>query len=344
MKRFAVGAITDWLAGAFVGLGLPAEDAGLAARVLVRTSARGIDTHGISRALVYARKLESGELNPRPRVRLEERAGVLHCHADSGLGQVVATRAIRAAIAAAASRGLVPVVIHDVGHLAAIGMFALEAAEAGMLAFVAQSTPPIMALEGSRGAAIGNNPLAFASPVAGGAPLVFDMAASGVARGNVLEAARMNRPIPLGWAIDAEGRPTTDPQAALAGAMLPTAGHKGIGLAMMVQCLAGSLSGAVPAAVTSGVAPGSAPARVGAFAFVANPAVIVGRREYDAHVADWLAAYRRAAGGTGRYPGERAAACEIERQRDGIPVTDAVSAELLTLGTLAEVPFTLDRM
>lgn len=342
MKHYAITATTDWLAGAFAGLGLDAEDARLAAAVLVRTSARGIDTHGISRALVYARKLESGELNPRPHVRLEERAGVLHCHADSGLGQVVAIRAIRAAVARAAAYGFVPLVIHEVGHLAALGMFALEAAEAGMLGFVTQSTPPIMALAGSRGAAIGNNPLAFASPVAGGPPLVFDMAASGVARGNVLAAAREHRPIPPGWAIDADGRPTTDPQAALAGAMLPMAGHKGIGLAMMVQCLAGSLSGALPAAMTTGSAPGSAPARVGAFAFVANPDLVVGRAAYDAHVTGWLAEYRRASGPEGRYPGERAAACEAERSRTGIPLADAVVAELRTLGDLAGTPFTLE--
>ena len=210
-----------------------------------------------------------------------------------------------------------------------------------MIAFVAQSTPPIMALPGSRGAAIGNNPLAFASPAPGGPPLVFDIAASGVARGNVHAAARDGREIPAGWAIDAEGNPTTDPKAALAGAMLPMAGHKGVGLAMMVECLAGSLSGARPAAVT-GATPGSAPARVGAFVFVANPQLVAGAEAYGSHMAAWLATYAAASGPEGRYPGQRAARLEVERGRDGIPLTAGVVGELRKVGELTGVPFDVE--
>jgi len=337
-RLYPAPAVAGWLARAFGACGLVADDAALAARVLVRTNARGVETHGVSRALVYVQKLQSGELNPRPDVRFEERHGVLHCHADSGLGQVVGTRAMQRAVERARGEAFVPMVLHDIGHLAALGMFTLQAAEAGMLAFLAQSAPPMMALAGSRGAAIGNNPLAFASPVPDGAPLVFDIAASGVARGNVLAAAREGRAIPDGWAIDAEGRPTTDAAAALAGAMLPMAGHKGIGLAMMVECLAGSLTGATPESVT-GASPGSAPARVGAFAFVANPQLIAGTQAYEAHMGAWLARYLEASGAAGRYPGQRAASLEAERARDGIPLPVAVVAELTRVGELTGVPF-----
>jgi len=338
MRRYPAAGLSGWLSRVFEACGLEAGEAATAAAVLVRTNARGVETHGISRTLVYVKKLRSGELKARPEVRFEQRAGVLHCHADSGLGQAVGTQAVREAVRRAATEGFVPMVVHDVGHLAALGMFALQAAEAGMIAFVTQSTPPLMALPGSRGAAIGNNPLAFASPVAGGPALVFDIAASGVARGNVLAAAREGREIPPGWAIDAEGRPTTDPKAALAGAMLPMAGHKGIGLAMMVQCLAGSLTGALPASVT-GSTPGSAPARVGAFLFVANPDLVAGRAAYDAHMAGWLDHYLRASGPEGRYPGWRAAALEAERWREGIPLPEGVVAELREAGQAAGVDF-----
>lgn len=333
--------VAAWLGRAFEGCGVPAADAALAGRVLVRTNLRGVETHGVSRALVYVQKLKGGELNPRPQVRFEERHGVLHCHADSGLGQVVGTRAMERAIARAKDAAFVPLVLHEVGHLAALGMFTLQAAEAGMIAFLAQAAPPMMALPGSKGAAIGNNPLAFASPVPDARPpLVFDIAASGVARGNVLAAAREGRPIPEGWAIDAEGNPTTDAKAALAGAMLPMAGHKGIGLAMMVECLAGSLTGASPESVT-GAKPGSAPARVGAFAFVANPALIAGTEAYGAHVDAWLARYLKASGEDGRYPGQRAASLEAERGRAGIPLPPAVVAELRQVGELTGAAFDL---
>lgn len=207
-----------------------------------------------------------------------------------------------------------------------------------MIAFVTQSTPPVMALPGSRGAAIGNNPIAFATPVSDGPPLVFDMAASGVARGNVLAAKREGRPIPEGWAIDEQGRPTTDPEAALRGAMLPMAGHKGIGLAMMVECLAGSLSGAKPPAM-AGAKPGSAPSRVGAFLFVANPELVAERNAFDAHVAGWIATYKKASGAEGRYPGERAAGLERKRMTEGIPLDPSVVAELKQVGELTGAPF-----
>jgi LDH2 family malate/lactate/ureidoglycolate dehydrogenase len=337
--RYAAAPLAAWLARAFEGCGLDAPSAALAARVLVRTNLRGVDTHGVSRALVYVQKLQSGELNPRPDVRYEERHGMLHCHADAGLGQVVATQAIERAVEAAATRAFVPVVLHEVGHLAALGMFALQAAEAGMVAYVAQATPPMMSLAGSRGAAIGNNPMAFASPAPDGPPLVFDIAASGVARGNVLAAAREGRRIPEGWAIDAEGHPTTDPAAALAGAMLPMGGHKGIGLAMMVECLAGSLTGARPASVTAGAKPGSAPARVGAFLFVANPGLIAGREAYAEHMAAWLRTYLDASGADGRYPGQKAARVQSEREREGVPLNAAVVAELRKVGELSRAPF-----
>ena len=340
MPTYPASALSAWLGRAFAGTGVEPEAALGAARVLVRTNARGIETHGVARALVYVQKLKTGELNPRPQVRYEERHGVLHCHADAGLGQIVGMAAVDAALARAATAGFVPLVLHDVGHLAALGMFALRAAEAGMVAFVTQSTPPVMALPGSQGAAIGNNPIAFASPVAGRPPLVFDMAASGVARGNVLAARRENRPIPEGWAIDQQGRPTTDAEAALRGAMLPMAGYKGIGLAMMVECLAGSLAGATPPAM-AGAKPGSAPSRVGAFLFVANPGLVAGQSAYDAHLAGWIATYKKATGSSGRYPGERAAGLEQKRMAEGIPLAASVVAELRQVGELTGTPFDL---
>lgn len=236
--------------------------------------------------------------------------------------------------------------IRDSGHLAALGLFVLAAAEQGMIALLCQETPPLMALEGSAGPAIGNNPIAFAAPVAGRAPMVFDMATSIVARGNVLQAARDKTPIPEGWAIGPNGGPTTDPLVALQGAMLPVAGHKGIGLAMMVQILAGSLAASRSAESAAGFnatrATGNSSAgNVGAFLMVINPDRVVGRAAFDAHVAQWLAAYASASGGEARYPGERASLCEAERRQDGIPLTLGAVAELRKVGTLVGLEFDL---
>jgi LDH2 family malate/lactate/ureidoglycolate dehydrogenase len=185
-----------------------------------------------------------------------------------------------------------------------------------------------MALEGFTGRAIGNNPLAFAMPVPGGAPLVFDMAMSKVARGNVAAAVREGRDIPEGWAVDPQGRPTTDAKAALAGAMLPLGDHKGLGLAMLVQCFAGSLAGATAQARVLTSSAGS----LGAFLLVVNPDLLAGRAAYEANVREWLGAYRAAGGSAARYPGERQAQSEAQRLRDGIPVNDALLQELRAIG------------
>jgi LDH2 family malate/lactate/ureidoglycolate dehydrogenase len=202
-------ALEDWVTAVFAHCGVPEAHARQTACVLVRTNLRGIDTHGVMRVLPYVEKLRSGEVNPKARPQAELREGVLHVDGDRGLGQVVASFAVERAVELAQTQAVVTSVIRNSGHLAALGLFVLPAAEAGMIAVLCQETPPLMALEGSTGAAIGNNPIAFAAPVAGKAPMVFDMATSIVARGNVLQAARDKVPIPEGWSIGLDGLPTT---------------------------------------------------------------------------------------------------------------------------------------
>lgn len=336
-------ALEDWVTAVFAHCGVPEAHARKTASVLVRTNLRGIDTHGVMRVLPYVEKLRSGEVNPIARPEAELREGVLHVDGDRGLGQMVASFAVERAAELAQTQAVVTSVIRDSGHLAALGLFVLAAAEAGMIAVLCQETPPLMALEGATGAAIGNNPIAFAAPVAGKAPMVFDMATSIVARGNVLQAARDKVPIPEGWSIGPDGLPTTDPFAALQGAMLPVAGHKGIGLAMLVQILAGSLSASRSGASfgSKGPAGNSSAGNVSAFLLVINPDRVVGRAAFDAHVAQWLGTYTAASGEAARYPGERASLCEAERRRDGIPLSLGAVAELRKVGELVGLGFDL---
>ena len=254
----------------------------------------------------------------------------------------MATEALKQAVAQARNRSSVICLIRQSGHLAALGQFVLEAAEQGMIALMCQETPPRMALRGASRPSIGNNPVAFAAPVPGAAPLVFDMATSVVARGNVLQAVRDKRSaLPSGWAIGPDGEPTTDPQEALKGAMLPISDHKGIGLAMMVQVLAGSLSASTTAQSAALHSAMSSAGNVSAFVMVLNPDLVVGRKAYDAHMTAWIDMYRSASGQTGRYPGERAAESETQRQASGIPLSASVLAELGKAGKLAGVPFSL---
>jgi LDH2 family malate/lactate/ureidoglycolate dehydrogenase len=341
VDHYAAEDLLVWTARVLTATGISPADAARTADVLVRTSLRGIDTHGISRIPMYAEKTLSGEVNAHAQHNSLVRDGVLYYDGDGGIGQAVAAAAVDAAVERAREAAVVPCVITRSGHLAAVGMFPLLAAEAGMVALLCQETPPLMAPLGSPGPAIGNNPIAFACPMSGRPPLVFDMASSVVARGSVLEAASHGRPIPEGWAIGPDGAVTTDAVTALKGAMLPIAGHKGIGLAMMVQVLAGSLSGSESGASAATYGSQSSAGNVGAFLLVINPDRMIGWDAFTAHIDSWLAPYLKTVGPDARYPGERAGASEANRRVHGIPVTAMLAGELISIGERVGAPFDL---
>jgi len=334
--------LQNWTSSVFQSLQVGKEEADEAARLLIRTNLRGIDTHGVSRVTGYVEKLRSGELNASPRIEKSFRDGMLFLDGDGGLGQVVGTQAVSEAVSRAADTGVVTCFIRRSGHLAAIGQFVLEAAERGMVAVICQETPPLMALKGSSRPAIGNNPIAFACPVKNKPPLVFDMATSVVARGNLIQAISDGKEtIPDGWAIGPDGEGTLDPQRALQGAMLPVAGHKGIGLAMMVQVLAGSLTGSMTADSAASHGATSSAGNVSAFLMVMNPARIVGQDAFDNHVERWIATYVSASGEQGRYPGQRAAEYETRRKTAGIPIPSSTLGQLKKVGKSVGVAFDL---
>lgn len=335
--RYDGGQLAQWVSSTFQRVGVSTAAADRTGEVLVRTNLRGIDTHGVGRVPAYVGKILEREVNPAPAPKAEWKDGVLHFDGDDGLGQYVATQAVELAVERARHTPVVTCLVKRSGHMAALGQFVLAAAEQGMVALMCQDTPPLMALPGSSRPAIGNNPIAFAAPVAGGPPLVFDMATSVVARGNVLQAVRDQvSEIPAEWAIGPDGRPTTDPARALQGAMAPMSGHKGIGLAMMVQVLAGSFTGSEKVAGSTSSGGGA-----GAFVQIFNPDLLIGRSHFDQHMANWLGTYREASGAGGRYPGERAAESETQRREHGVPLAPAVVRELSALQTTTRLPFDL---
>ena len=338
-RRFPFEALAMWVAGVLQAVDVPSEHAATAAGVLVRSDARGSTGHGLSRLKSYVDKIEAGEVEPRPDIRHGFRDGVLHVDGDGGLGQVVATHAFEEAVKAARRTPVVAGVVRESGHLGAIGLFTLAAAEAGMAALFTQSAPPTMALPGAERAAIGNSPISFACPVPGADPFVLDMSTSLVSRGRVLLAAREGRPIPEGWALDRDGRPTSDAAEAIAGAMLPLAGHKGIGLAMMIECLAGSLAGAPPVEPPADGAFSAGLGRRSGFLLVIDPVRFAGRQAYEAHMAAWMRYYLATGGPDARIPGRRAAETERERRRTGVPLAPPLVDELTALGERTGVPF-----
>ncbi len=254
MTNHSIESLTHWTAQILESCQVPRDDALQAAQLLVRSELRGYATHGMTRLPSYVERLLAQDFNPHANLRHREFPGGVVLDADGAMGQIAGAHAVRLGLQALEQSASVLVAVQSCGHMGALGVYALQAAEAGAMCLVGQRTPPLLAMEGFTGAAIGHNPIAFGCPAEGESPIVFDIACSVAARGHVLlAAARDGRDIPAGWALDAQGPPTTNAKAALEGSLLPMGGHKGIGIAMMVECLAGALA-ATAASLDAGVA------------------------------------------------------------------------------------------
>jgi LDH2 family malate/lactate/ureidoglycolate dehydrogenase len=309
--------------------------------MLVRSELRGYKTHGLTRVAAYVERLKAGDMNPRPSMRHRSMAGGIVLDADGAMGLVAGPHAVRLGLEALRTSATVLVAVQSCGHLGALGIHALLAAEAGAFCLVGQRTPPLLALTGFSRPGIGHNPIAFGCPVSGAPPIVFDIACSVAARGHILLAAREGRPIPDGWALDETGAPTTDPKRALRGALLPMGGHKGIGIAMMVECLAGALAATAEslAVERNEIREGGAAGRQGAFVWLVRPGAFVAEELFGRYTEQWTAAYLGAGGADARLPGARGDALERAGRSRGLELPAAIERELGDLGTRLGLPF-----
>jgi LDH2 family malate/lactate/ureidoglycolate dehydrogenase len=230
---------------ALVGLGVPERDARDTGRILVLADLFGIHTHGIARLESYGERIDMGGINARPDIRLERVAPALALlDGDNGLGPAVGLRALEAALALARESGAGVVLARNSNHFGPVAPYNAIAAEAGCASIIGSNATTTIAPTGGREARLGNSPLGFGIPHPAARPIILDMAVSVVARAKIRDALKRGATIPDTWATDREGRPTTDPRSALDGFLQPIGGHKGYGLALIVDLLAGVLSGA----------------------------------------------------------------------------------------------------
>ncbi len=220
----------------FVSAGLPRKDAETVADVLVWASLRGIDSHGVLRITQYLHNVDIGFMNPRPNIQiLKETPAILFIEADHAFGPVVTTFAMNRAMEKARKVGIGWALIRNTTHQAAMGYYALMAARQNMAGMTSVASPPYMAYYGARAKGLSPAPIAIAVPAKRHKPLLLDMATGVVAFGKIFLAIDKGVSIPEGWALDKDGKPTTDPkQAAM---VLPLGGPKGSGLALMLECL-----------------------------------------------------------------------------------------------------------
>lgn len=235
--------LKDFAAQAMEKCGLVYEDALLVSDTLVRSDLRGVASHGIVRLPFYCKRLIDKGSNPSPRIEIvAEKPALILIDGDNGLGQVVSAKAMEMVMERAESQGICFAGVKNSCHFGMAAYYPMMALARGMIGLTGSNTAPVMAPWRGGKAAIGNNPLAVAVPTGKAYPLVLDMAMSVVSGGKVRLEALKGTKIPRDWILDGQGRPTDNPADFFPHGTLLPLGHKGFGLAVMIEILAGILT------------------------------------------------------------------------------------------------------
>jgi (2R)-3-sulfolactate dehydrogenase (NADP+) len=301
------------------------------ARALAGAEAIGQAGHGLSRVPQYAAFLRRGRADGTavPRI-VNERGGAVLVDARHGLAYPALALAESEAAWRARAHGIAIAGVTNSHHSGAMGLPVERLARQGLVALAFTNSPAAMPVPGGRRPLMGTNPIAAAFPRRDAPPLVIDMALSEVARGKIMVAAKEGRPIPEGWALDAQGRPTTDPDAALSGAMLAMGGAKGALLALVVELLCCALTGAAFGfeADSFFTDEGNRP-RLGQALLVVDPGALGGAGSFAERIEAFVAAM--AAEDGVRLPGSRRDALATRAAQEGVEVPDALHQRLLDL-------------
>jgi (2R)-3-sulfolactate dehydrogenase (NADP+) len=301
------------------------------ADALTDAEAQGLASHGLSRIPQYATHLRNGRADGNAVARVvNARGGAVLVDAACGLAFPACALAVDEAITRARECGVSFAGVRNSHHFGVAAYHLMPVARAGMVGLAFGNSPSAMPAAGGRTPIFGTNPIAAVFPRRHGGPLVIDLSLSEAARGKVMVAAKQGKPIPLGWALDRAGAPTTDARAALEGSMLPMGGAKGAMLALIVELLACALTGAAMGfeADSFFVDAGNRP-RIGQAFIVIDPDALAGREVYDERI-ETLAGVMLADEGV-RLPGVRRAALAAKAAAEGIEVPDALAAQLKDL-------------
>jgi (2R)-3-sulfolactate dehydrogenase (NADP+) len=303
------------------------------ADALVAAEAQGLSSHGVVRVIQYATHLRNGRAdgNAVPSV-VRERGGAVLVDAHSGLAFSACALAVTEAIGRARQFGVAFAGVANSHHFGVAAWHLEPVAAAGLVGLAFGNSPAAMPAPGGKRALFGTNPIAAVFPRRGASPLTIDLSLSEVARGKVMVAAKAGHPIPLGWALDKDGRPTTDAQAALEGSMLPVGGTKGGMLALVVELLVTALTGAAMGFEASSffVDEGNRP-RIGQAFLVVDPAALAGTEVYNDRVETLVSAMLEDEGV--RLPGQRRAALARQAATGGVDIPSALAQQLRALAS-----------
>lgn len=317
----------------YVAAGMPEADARLCADTLVQADLWGHQSHGVMRLSWYTARLVAGVCDPVAKPELIVDAGGLAViDGHDAMGQVLTARAAQEAIRRARAHGIAAVGLRNSNHFGTALYFTLMAARAGCIAFLSTNASPAMAPWGGRKKTVGTNPWSWACPGGSHAPMVLDIANTGVARGKVYLAKQKGQKIPEGWAINAAGAPTTDPAEAIEGIILPMAQHKGYAIALMMDMLSGVLTGSGYGAEVAGPYQAERRSRAGQFMIAVNIEAIQPLTEFNARMDSLIAQIKSVPLAQGFeevfYPGEIEARNDARNRRDGLSLPDDTLQDL----------------
>jgi len=348
MTRAAPEPLTDFAAAVLEAEGVPAGDARLVARCLVEAQLWGHPSHGLLRLSWYVARIRSGVVDPAAQPETVADLGALAVlDGREGLGHVLAASAADEAVRRAREHGAGVVAVRNSNHFGMAAHFTRMIAEQGCVGILTTNGSPAMAPWGGREKAVGANPWSIAAPAGKHGVTVMDIANVNAARGKIYAARERGASIPEGWALDAEGRPTTDPTAAVAGVILPMGGHKGYAISFMMDVLSGVLTGSSFATGVSG--PQQAERRSGCghlvlaidVAAVVDPGTFAERME--ALIAEMKAVPLAAGFDEIFFPGELEDRSRARLEEEGIELPDATMEALERLASETGVALALGR-
>jgi LDH2 family malate/lactate/ureidoglycolate dehydrogenase len=343
----AVGLI-EFATAVYAKQGMPESDARLVADTLVQSDLWGHQSHGVLRLGWYLDRLRNGVMKAVTKAEFIVDAGAIALiDGHDGVGHVLTMLATTEAIKRAKAHGVGAVGVRYSNHFGTCMYYTLTGAREGCVMMLTTNGGPAMAPWGGRKKIIGTNPWSVAAPAGRRAPFVVDMANTGVARGKIYLAKQKHQPIPLGWAINSAGAPTTDPQEAIDGIILPMAEHKGYAIAAMVDMLSGVLTGSGFLSAVHSPYKTSEKSNCGHFMIALNIDVFQPLDQFNARMEQYITEIKSVPAAQGFdevfYPGEIEAKNDARNRADGLLFPDDTLADLTRIaretGLQSKLPF-----
>lgn len=340
--------LTEFATAVYVGAGMPEDDAKLVADTLVQADLWGHQSHGVLRLGWYLDRIRNGVMTPVTIPEFEVDAGaVAVINGRHGVGHVLADFARKEAVRRAKKHGIAVIGVHTSNHFGTCMYYTRRGALDGCVMLLTSNGGPAMAPWGGRKKIIGTNPWSVAAPAGSFPPLLVDMANTGVARGKIYLARNNNLPIPLGWALNSSGEPTTDPQEAIDGIIQPMAEHKGYAIALMVDMLSGVLTGSGFLSGVHSPYKTAEKSNCGHLMVAMNIEAFQPLEHFEARMEAFLSEIKSVPLAKGHdevfYPGEIEANNDLSHRRDGLLLAVETVADLKRIanqtGVSAKLPF-----